>query len=131
MPEVKDECQVVEVNSLNEFNKVLNENELVMVDFWAEWCGPCRMLHPVLDEVKKEALFRNRGLVIAKVNVDKAEEVAIHNNIRSIPTLRYFKNGELQKETVGLQSLDAIKEVINSIDDEGRRNPTVEDMQLS
>jgi len=73
----------------------------VMIDFWATWCGPCRMLGPTVDEIASE--FEGK-VVVAKCNVDDCEEVAMRFGIRNIPTLLYFKDGQLVDRTAGLVS---------------------------
>ena len=71
----------------------------VLVDFWAEWCAPCKMLTPILEEISNE--FKNK-LVIVKVNLDENQDLAMRYSIRSIPTLLLFKEGELLDTKVGL-----------------------------
>ena len=77
---------------------VLDSKIPVLVDFWAEWCGPCKMVAPVLDELAKE--FEGK-IKIAKVDVDQNQQVAGSFNIRSIPTMLFFKNGQVVKQLVG------------------------------
>lgn len=77
---------------------VLKSDKPVLVDFWAEWCGPCRMVGPIVDELAKEY----EGKVeMAKVNVDDNPEVTAQYGIRNIPTILFFKNGEIVDKTVG------------------------------
>ena len=80
----------------SDFNQVINSNDLILVDFWAEWCGPCKRLSPILDEIADE-----RGLLIGKLNVDenpgKMEEYSVH----SIPTMVLFKSGQPVKTITG------------------------------
>ncbi|MEX2596662.1 MAG: thioredoxin [Salibacteraceae bacterium] len=78
--------------------EALNSDKPVMVDFWAEWCGPCRMVGPIVEEVSKE--YGDKA-VIGKVNVDLNPEVAQKYGIRSIPTILFFKNGEIVDRQVG------------------------------
>lgn len=92
----------------NEFDALISDNKRVLVDFWANWCGPCRMLAPVLEEVAKE----DEGIVIAKVNVDEEAEFASRFSILSIPTLIYFKDGLQEQRLVGLRDKTEILKLI-------------------
>ena len=71
------------------FNKAIEENDLILVDFWAEWCGPCKRLSPILDEIQDE-----RKLLVGKLNVDENPEKAQEYSVHSIPTMVLFKNGK-------------------------------------
>ena len=81
------------------FEKALNDGSLMMVDFWAEWCGPCRMLGPVVEALAKK--YEGKVLV-GKVNVDQERELAIRYGVMSIPTVIFFKNGEEIARKVGV-----------------------------
>ena len=80
------------------FDGLLESEKLVIVDFWATWCGPCRMLSPLLDEVEEEMADK---ITVVKVNVDDADEIAMRYRIMSIPTLVFVKNGQMVDRTVG------------------------------
>lgn len=88
---------VLHLNKDN-FKDFINQDEKVLVDFWASWCGPCRMLGPVMEDLEKD--FPNR---IGKVNVDEEEELAQAFGISSIPAIIVFQNGKIVDQTVGYQ----------------------------
>jgi thioredoxin 1 len=79
-------------------SEVIDSNVPVLVDFWAEWCGPCKMIGPVLDQLSGELGDQAK---VGKVNVDEARELAVKFNVRSIPLLLFFKNGEVKDQVVG------------------------------
>lgn len=91
-------------------NEVLNSGQLVLVDFWAEWCGPCRMVGPVIEELADQYAGK---VVIGKLNVDEHNEVAAKYSVMSIPTLLLFKNGEIVDKVVGFRSK---QDFVNMID---------------
>ncbi len=84
--------------------EVINSDKPVLIDFWASWCGPCRMLSPVVDEVAEE----NPGLKVGKINVDEEPQLAMQFGVMSIPTLIFFKNGEAAGKSVGVVPKDSI-----------------------
>ena len=88
--------------------EVLKSDKKVLVDFWASWCGPCRMLSPIIDEVAKST----DKVKVGKVNVDEESDLATKFAVMSIPTLILFENGKPVKQIVGLQSKDAILKMI-------------------
>lgn len=85
----------------NNIDEVLASPQPVLIDFWATWCGPCRMLSPTVDEIASEY---DGKVVVAKCNVDDCEDVAVRFGIRNIPTLLYFKDGQLVDRSAGLVS---------------------------
>ena len=93
------------------FSELLEDSKLVIVDFWATWCGPCRMLSPILDELEEEMADK---ISVVKVNVDDADEIAAQYRIMSIPTLLFFKNGQVVDKTVGAMPKPALVEKIQA-----------------
>ncbi len=103
------------MESINESTfdiKVVQSSTPALVDFWAEWCGPCKMLTPVLEELSKE---NESKMNIFKVNVDENQQLAVKFGIRSIPTLLFFKGGEIQEQVVGLKSKSDLQASIDRI----------------
>ena len=94
------------------FAETLNSDKPVLVDFWATWCGPCKAIAPVVEEVAAE--FEGKA-VVGKCNVDDCDDVPMNFNIRSIPTLLFFKNGELVDRHVGVISKADLVAKINSM----------------
>ena len=86
-------------------NEVINQKQTVLVDFWADWCGPCKMQAPVLKEFAEE----NPSIKVCKVNVDEQPELPEQYTVMSIPFLAVFKNGELSRTAVGYQTVDMLK----------------------
>ena len=102
---------MAKVATNNNFTELLQSEKLVVVDFWATWCGPCRMLSPLLDEVEGEMSDK---VTVVKVNVDDADEIAMRYRIMSIPTLLFFKNGQIVDKTVGAMPKSTLVDKINA-----------------
>jgi thioredoxin 1 len=99
---------VLTITKENFESEVTNSEKPVLLDFWASWCGPCRMLSPIVEEVAQESVDAKIG----KVNVDEQPELASKYNIMSIPTLLVLKNGEVINSAIGVQPKSAILSLI-------------------
>jgi len=97
---------IVTLTQQNFEKEVLQSSKPVLVDFWAEWCGPCKMLAPILDELAQEY---DGKVTIAKVNIDEFQELAAQYGVRSIPTLLMFQKGQVADQIVGLRSKRDLK----------------------
>ena len=102
----------IEINEANFESEVLQSDYPVLVDFWADWCGPCKMLAPALDEIAVEQTGRVK---VAKVNVDANPALAARFGIQSIPTLLYFTGGEVRDKTIGAIGKRAILSRLESL----------------
>lgn len=101
-----------EITNAN-YKELIKSGKPVVIDFWAEWCGPCRRISPIIDELYTE--FEGKDITIGKCDVDANDEVAIEFKVRNIPTIVFIKNGEPVDKIVGASSKEAIKEKINAI----------------
>jgi thioredoxin 1 len=96
-----DNSATIKLDESNFDREVTQTEGAVIVDFWAEWCGPCKMIAPLLDEIAREKV----GVVkVAKVNVDESQSLSFKYNIRAIPALLFFKNGQLRDQITGVTS---------------------------
>lgn len=93
----------------NNYSKVIQNNKLVLIDFWAPWCGPCRMIAPTLEQLSEEL---GDAAVIAKLNVDENPTGAVRYSIQGIPTMILFRGGVEVERFVGVQPLQRLKEAI-------------------
>lgn len=100
---------IVNLNSENFDKEVLQSEMPVLIDFWAEWCGPCRMMHPVIEEI---ANSMNEKIKVCKVNIDEATELAERYNIMTIPTFLVIKDGKEAGRTIGVQPKEDILKLI-------------------
>ena len=97
------------VNSETFTSEVLEQTKLVLVDFWAEWCGPCKQIAPTLEELAEKY---SENLSVCKVDVDSNRELALQFNVRSIPSLMIFKNGEMVDSLIGAVSLEELEDLV-------------------
>lgn len=93
------------------FKELISSPKLTIVDFWAEWCGPCRNQLPILEEYAK----KNQDIQVVKINVDQNTELASEYGVKSIPTLIYFKSGNIEHKTVGVQHEDQLNKIKNEL----------------
>ena len=100
---------IIEITKDNFESEVLKSDKPVLIDFWAEWCGPCRMVAPVLDELSVE----QDGVRIAKVNVDQNQELAVQFQVSSIPTFVLVKNGQIADRMLGAMPKSAFEDFIS------------------
>ena len=103
---------VAVADTANWDGEVLKSTDVVMVDFWAVWCGPCQMVAPIVDELAQE--YQGR-LKVMKLNTDEAPEVAGKYQIMSIPSILFFKDGEVVEKIVGARSKQQFKEIIDPL----------------
>ena len=102
--------KTLEITDSN-FNDVISKNKTVLVDFWAEWCGPCRMIGPIIEELANE--YEGKA-IIGKLDVDSNPESSIKYEVRSIPTILTFKDGEIVDRQVGAVPRETLTNVIDS-----------------
>ena len=105
-------ANAVELNDSNFQELVLNSDKPVLVDFWAEWCGPCRMVGPIIEEISGE--YEGKA-VVGKVDVDANQEFAAKYGVRNIPTVLVFQNGEVVGRQVGVAPKKAYTDAIDSL----------------
>ena len=99
----------ISVNKETFSKEVLEQSKLVLVDFWAEWCGPCKQIAPTLEELADKY---SENLSVCKVDVDTNRELALQYNVRSIPSLMIFKNGEMVDSLIGAVSLEELEDLV-------------------
>ena len=102
---------IVQLNAMNWNNIVLNSDMPVLVDFWAEWCGPCRMVGPIVEQLAQSLEGKVK---VFKLNVDQNQEIAMKYNVQSIPSLVLFKNGKEIARTIGLSPKEKYEKFVNN-----------------
>ena len=98
----------IKITKENFQKEVLESDKTVLLDFFADWCGPCQMLSPIINEIAQE----NPQIKVGKINVDEQQELAMQYNVMSIPFLAVFKNGKLDRRTVGYMPKDVILKML-------------------
>ena len=104
----EENMRILDITSENFEKEVLKSEKPVLVDFYADWCGPCKMLSPIVDQVATE----NEDIKVCRINIDNEESLAIQYGIMSIPTLLVFKSGEVSNQTIGVVSKSEILEML-------------------
>lgn len=102
---------VITVTNENFEAEVLKNEKTVLLDFWAEWCGPCRMFSPIIDQLSE----KNESITVGKINVDEQGELAQKFGIVSIPTVVIMKNGEIVAKSTGFKPLQELEELIENL----------------
>lgn len=100
---------VITLNEKNFEEEVLKSDKIVLIDFWASWCGPCRMMSPVVDEIAEEM---NNTVKVCKVNIDEEQNLAVKYNVMSIPTFVALKDGKEIGRSIGVQDKEEIKNML-------------------
>jgi len=99
--------EVIKLNKDNFNKEVIEADKLVLVDFYADWCGPCKMMSPIIDKIAEE---NSENVKVCKLNVDESQDLAMEYNVMSIPTLIMFKDGNIVDTMIGLQAKEEIVE---------------------
>jgi thioredoxin 1 len=101
---------MIQIENKEQLEQILSENSAVVLDFYAEWCGPCKQLMPIIEKVSED----HKKVAFCKINVDQNEELSKSYGVRSIPTLKYLKKGEVVKTMIGVQP---VKEIISNLEE--------------
>lgn len=102
----------INLNSSNFNEEITNTDKLILIDFFATWCGPCKMLSPIISEIANEY---SNSVKVCKVNIDENQDLAIKYNISSVPTLIFLKDGRILKSTVGFCQKSELDSIINNL----------------
>ncbi len=105
---IEGEVKMVKLTSKNFEEEALKSEKTVLIDFYADWCGPCQMMSPIIEKIAEE----NKDIIVGKINVDEEENLAVRYNVMSIPTFIVIKNGEEVNRIVGAVSKSEIEEII-------------------
>lgn len=100
----------VHVESAEHLDELVAENDVVLVDYYADWCGPCKMLEPTVEEIAEET-----DAAVLKVDIDELQELAQDQGIRSVPTLQFYADGEQAEQVIGVQDKDDLVEIIEQL----------------
>ena len=103
---LKIQIMAIEITDANFDELVMNSDKPVLLDFWAEWCGPCRLIGPIVEEI---SVAQGEKALVGKINVDENPQAAMKFGIRNIPTVLYIKNGEIADKQVGATSRDVLE----------------------
>ncbi len=95
------------------FEDIVKNNKIVVVDFWAPWCGPCRMIAPIIEELSEE--YKDKGVVVGKINTDEQQELAMQFGIRSIPTVLFIKDGQIVDQMIGAAPKAMYEQKLNAL----------------
>jgi thioredoxin 1 len=105
-----ENSETITLNESNFDRELTQDDKPMIVDFWAEWCGPCKMIAPLLDEIARE---KAGAVKVAKVNIDDNQSLSFKYNIQAIPALLFFKNGQLRDQVIGITSK---KDLLNRLE---------------
>ncbi len=105
--------EVLQITDENFQNVVVDSKSAVLVDFYADWCGPCKTISPIVEEMARE--FAEQGLTVGKVDIDKAQQLAVQFGIQGVPTLLFFKDGQKVDQLVGAHPKPIIEEKVKAL----------------
>ncbi len=110
MSETETTAAPIHVESADHLQQLVGEHDVVLVDYYADWCGPCKMLEPTVEEIATET-----DAVVAKVDIDELQDLAQKQGIRSVPTLQFYANGAIEQSVIGVQDKSDLVEVIEQL----------------